>query len=71
MQTSKMFCKKKYAILYFYLETFSFMIIFVEKYSILDYGAEKFDEGEARGAFAYSAGFGGDGTGWRGYGQGY
>lgn len=46
---------KKYIIPYFYLVTYGFMIIFAEKYSILDYGAERFDEGEARGAFADSA----------------
>ena len=34
------------------------MIIFAEKYGILDYGVERFDEREARGAFADSAGFG-------------
>lgn len=50
--------RKKYIIPYFYLVAYNFMIIFAEKYSILDYGAERFDEGEARGAFADSAGFG-------------
>lgn len=50
--------RKKYIIPYFYLVAYRFMIIFAEKYSILDYGAERFDEGEARGAFADSAGFG-------------
>lgn len=34
------------------------MITFAEKYGISDYGAERFDEGEARGAFADSAGLG-------------
>lgn len=42
----------------FYLVALDFMSIFAEKYSILDYGAKRFDEGEARGAFADSAGFG-------------
>ena len=49
---------KKYIIPYFYLVAYGFMIIFAEKYSILDYGAERFDEGEARSTFAYSTGFG-------------
>lgn len=48
----------KYTDLYFYLIAWDFTIIFVEKYSILDCGAERFDEREARGAFADSAGFG-------------
>lgn len=37
--------RKRYIILYFYLVSWYFMNIFAEKYSILDYGAERFDEG--------------------------
>jgi hypothetical protein len=48
----------KYTILYFYLVAWGFVIFFAEKYGILDFGAGRFDEGEARGPFAYSAGFG-------------
>ena len=39
----------------FYFAAWNVMIIFVDKYCILDYGAERFDERKARGAFADSA----------------
>ena len=42
----------------FILTALDFMFIFAGKYTILDYGVERFDEGVARGAFADSAGFG-------------
>ena len=49
------FIKKSILSYTFYFAAWNVMIIFVEKYCILDYGAERFDERKARGAFADSA----------------